>query len=420
MDEHSLGFLLSLLLVFIALSGFMASAETGILALNRHRLRQQAQAGHRSSRRILKLLAHPDRLIGLIRIGSHVGNIAAATVATLLGLKLAGSAGVILTAGLLAFVTLVFAEAGPRTFGANHPERIAPVAAFLLSGLTRLMQPLIRVVNIATNLFFRFQIVKPGKHSLNTADLRHLGDDVFLPPQNQRMLLGVMELDNITVNDVMVPRGEVQGINIEDDIDDIIEQLRRTQHTRLPVYRGELNDCIGILHIRNSTRFIGKPGLTRAEILQYVREPYFVPEGTALPTQLLQFQKLKRRFGLVVDEYGDVQGIVTLEAILEEIVGEFTTDASGNHAEIQPQADGSWLIEGSANIRDINRQLQWQLPTEGAKTLNGLILETLETIPESALSMRVGNYLIEVLQIRDHAVKAARVMRTQAASATTA
>lgn len=409
MDAYSSGFLFSLLLVFIGLSGFMASAESGILALNRHRLRQQAQAGHRSSRRILRLLNHPDRLIGLIRIGSHLGNIAAAAVATLLGLKLAGLPGVIMAAGLLALATLVFAEAGPRTFGADHPERIAPVAAFLLNVLSRLMRPVIALVNVTTNLFFRFPLLR----RFTTRDLRQLGDDVFLPGQHQRMMLGVMELDSITVNDIMVPRGEVQGIDIDDDVDTIIRQLRRTQHTRLPVFRGELNDCIGILHVRNSTRFIGKPDLTRAEILQYVRAPYFVPEGTALPAQLVQFQKLRRRFGLVVDEYGDVQGIVTLEAILEEIVGKFTTQASGRHEDIQPQPDGSWIIEGSASIRDINRRLQWELPTDGPRTLNGLILERLETIPESALSMRIGTYRIEILQVRDHAVRAVRIVREQ-------
>jgi Mg2+/Co2+ transporter CorB len=208
----------------------------------------------------------------------------------------------------------------------------------------------------------------------------------------------------------MVPRGEVEGIDIEADIDSIQRQLRRTHHTRLPVFRGELNNCVGILHVRNSTRFLGRPNLTRAEIMQYVREPYFVPEGTTLPAQLLQFQKLKRRFGLVVDEYGDVQGIVTLEAILEEIVGEFTTRIGDTHRDMHRQPDGSWLIDGGCSIRDINRMLHWDLPVDGPKTLNGLILETLETIPESALSLRLGDYCIEVVQIRDNTVRSARVI----------
>jgi Mg2+/Co2+ transporter CorB len=206
----------------------------------------------------------------------------------------------------------------------------------------------------------------------------------------------------------MVPRGEVLGIDINDDVDNIIRQLRNSRHTRLPVYRGELNDCIGTLHIRNSTRFMGKANLTRAEILQYVRAPYFVPEATPLPAQLIQFQRLRRHFGLVVDEYGDVLGIITLEAILEEIVGKFTSQGSGSQMDIKPQADGSWIVDGSTSIRDINRLLQWQLPIR-ARTINGLILEELETIPDSALSMRIDNYLIEVLHVRDHAVKSVRI-----------
>lgn len=410
MEDASLGFLFGLLAAFIAVSAFFSAAETGIMMANRYRLRHLAKTGNRSAQRILALLAQPDRMIGLILIGNTTANILASSVATLIGLRIGDDSGVAIAAGLLTFVVLIFAEVGPKTFAARNAERVAHVAGFVLTQLLRVLYPLVALVNITTNLFFRFNPLAHGEHGLNRDELRTLVQDVFIPTQHRSMLLGVLELDHITVNDIMIPRGEVQGINIDDDLADIEKQLRRTQHTRLPVFRGELNDCVGILHVRNSTRFLGRPDVTKAEILQYVREPYYVPEGTTLPTQLVQFQKLKRRFGLVVDEYGDVQGIVTLEAILEEIVGEFTTKLSDSHKDILRQPDGSWLIDGGATIRDINRILHWQLPATGPRTLNGLIIETLETIPEFGLSLKIGDYRIEVLQMKDNAVKSARVM----------
>lgn len=409
MDDTPLGLLFSLLVVFIAFSAFFSGSETGIMTANRYRLKHQAQTGNRSAQRILELLAHPDRLIGVILIGNNIVNIGASSVATLIGLQLAGDPGVAIAAGILTFVILIFGEVGPKTFAAKHPEAVAHVAAPVLKILLKALSPLVWLVNITTNTLFRLNSLAKGEHKLNTDELRTLVQDVFLPMQHRKMLLGVLELDNITVNDIMVPRGEVVGIDIEDDIDSIVKQMRSTQHTRLPVFRNDINDCIGILHIRNATRFLGKAGLTKAEILQYVREPYYVPESTSLPTQLVNFQKQKRRFGLVVDEYGDVQGIVTLEAILEEIVGEFTTSVADSHKDMIKQADGSWVIDGGTSIRDINRLLHWQLPISGPRTLNGLIIEQLETIPESALSLKVGSYLIEVLQTRDNTVKTARI-----------
>ncbi len=410
MDDTPLGLLFSLLILFIAFSAFFSGSETGIMTANRYRLKHQAQTGSRSAQRVLDLLAQPDRLIGVILIGNNIVNISASSVATLIGLQIAGDPGVAIAAGILTFVILIFGEVGPKTFAAKHPEAVAHYAAPVLKILLRVLSPLVWLINITTNTLFRLNSLAKGDHKLNTDELRTLVHDVFLPMQHRKMLLGVLELDNITVNDIMVPRGEVSGINIEDDIDNIVKQLRSTQHTRMPVFRGDINDCIGILHIRNATRFLGKADLTKAEILQHVREPYYVPESTSLPTQLVNFQKQKRRFGLVVDEYGDVQGIVTLEAILEEIVGEFTTSITDTHKDMIKQADGSWVIDGSTSIRDINRLLHWQLPTNGPRTLNGLIIEQLETIPESAISMKVGHYLIEVLQTRDNTVKTARIL----------
>jgi Mg2+/Co2+ transporter CorB len=409
-EDISLGTCFGLIVCAVIASAFCVAAETGVMMANRYRLRQLARTGDKGARRILGLLARPDRFVGLMLVLITTANTVAAALAALAGWRLGGSVGVALATGALVLTLVLVAEVGPKRLAAQQPETAARAAAFVLPALLKLLTPLLWLVNITSNVLFRLSpLAKGGPRQLGE-ELRALGEDVFAAGQHRGMLLAVLELDRITVDDIMIPRGEVEGIDIEADIDTIVRQLRRTHHTRLPVYRGELNNCVGILHVRNATRFLGKPELTRAEILQYVREPYFVPEGTTLPAQLLQFQKLKRRFGLVVDEYGDVQGIVTLEAILEEIVGEFTTRIGDSHRDMRPQPDGSWLIDGACSVRDINRMLQWDLPVDGPKTLNGLILEVLETIPESPLSLRLGDYCIEVLQIRDNAVRSARVI----------
>ena len=410
MDETPLGMLFGLLALFIGLSAFFAGAETGIMTANRYKLKHQAKTGSRRAQRVLGLLAQPERLLALLLIGNTMANFAASSVSTLIWLRLFGDRWVAVGVGLATFVALILGEAGPKTFAAFHSERVAYAAAWVLKPLMTVAHPLVWLVNSTTTLLFRINFFSSEKRDkLNADEFQTLVGDVFLPKQHRNMLLGVLELDNITVTDIMIPRQEVVGINMDDDMERIVAQLRTTHHTRLPLYKGELHNTIGILHIRNATRFLGKPALSKEEILRHAREPYYVPEGTPLPTQLVSFQKQKRRMALVVDEYGDVQGIVTLEDILEEIVGEFTTNVSEQHKDITPEPDNTWLIEGSASIRDINRTLHWQLPNKGARTLNGLILEYLETIPESALCLQIDNYLIEVLQIKDNAVKIARV-----------
>jgi Mg2+/Co2+ transporter CorB len=411
LDETPIGWLFGLLALFIGMSAFFSGSETGIMTANRYKLKHAAKTGNRSAQRVLDLLAKTDRLLGILLIGNTLANFAASSVATLIWLRLFGDEGVAIGVGLITFIALIFGEAGPKTFAAFHPERVAYLSAWVLTPLLRIAHPLVWLVNSTTRLLFRINQLAAGEKGdkLNSEELHTLVGEVFLPKHRRNMLLSVLELENITVNDIMIPRHEVVGINIDDDLDRIVAQLRTTHHTRLPVYKGELHNTVGILHIRNATRFMGKPELSKAEILQYAREPYFVPEGTPLTTQLVNFQKMKRRIGLVVDEYGDVQGVVTLEDILEEIVGEFTTNVSETHKDITPQPDGTQLIDGSATIRDINRALHWHLPSSGPRTLNGLILEYLETIPESALSLKIGEYLVEVVQIKDNTVKTARV-----------
>ncbi|HEX5361989.1 MAG TPA: HlyC/CorC family transporter [Fluviicoccus sp.] len=422
MDDTNLGLLFALLAVFILCSAFFSGSETGLMASNRYRLKHRAKLGERNAQRILGLLSQPDRLIGVILIGNTTVNTLVAMVATFIGIALAGRFGVsddvgaTISATILTFVLLIFGEVGPKTFAANHPERVASLASYVLPTLLKLFHPLVWLLNKVTNALFRLnQSGHERKDKLTRDELHTILQDVFLPAKHRNMLLGILELDNITVNDIMIPRQEVAGINMDDEVGEILNILRTTHHTRLPVYRGELNQTIGILHTRNTTRFLGQENVSKADIMQFVREPYYVPESTPLQAQLLQFQKQKRRLGLVVDEYGDVQGIVTLEDILEEIVGEFTTNVADNHQDITPHADGFYVIDGSLGLRDINRSLHWHLPTDGAKTLSGLILEHLETIPDAALGLRLEDYLIEVMQIRDNTIKAARIKRMEAA-----
>ena len=420
MDDSNLGLLFALLVLFILCSAFFSGSETGLMASNRYRLKHRARPGEHRAQRILNLLAQPDRLIGAILIGNNTVNTLAATIATIIGQQIAhnqgidNDTGVGIAAGLLTFVLLVFGEIGPKTFAANHPERVAILASYALPTLLRLLAPLVWFLNRITNALFRYNAHKNDKRDkLTREELHTILQDVFLPAKHRNMLLGILELDNITVNDIMIPRQEVVGINLDDDIDDIIDTLRGTHHTRLPVYKGEFNQVLGILHVRNATRFLGQENLTKTDIMQYVREPYYIPESTPLQAQLVQFQKQKRRLGLVVDEYGDVQGIVTLEDILEEIVGEFTTNIAETHQDILPHSDGYFMMDGSLSIRDINKSMHWQLPTDGAKTLSGLILEQLETIPDAIVGLKLESFYIEVMQIRDNTIKAAKIKRLE-------
>ena len=385
-----------------------------MMSLNRYKLRHQANKGHRSAQRIIKLLEQPDRLIGVILIGNNFVNLLASSIATIIGIRLLGDAGIALATGALLFIILVFAEVSPKTMAALHPERIAFPASLILSPLLKLLYPFVWLINIISNGLLRIVGIKKGSMTadhLSSEELRTVVKESasLVPRRNQGMLINILDLEKVTVDDIMVPRNEIAALNIDDDIEEILSQLKSSQHTRLPVYKGDINQIIGILHIRNATRFLDKSEINKATILQYTREPYFIPESTPLHTQLLNFQKSKRRIGFAVDEYGDVLGLVTLEDILEEIVGEFTTNMADTSKDIYPQDDGSFLIDGTATVREINRALNWQLPTEGPKTLNGLILEALESIPDNSVCVSVDDYRMETIQTKNNIVKTVRV-----------
>ncbi|WP_432697443.1 HlyC/CorC family transporter [Marinobacterium sp. YM272] len=414
MDDASISSLLIILVLLIFCSAFFSSSETGMMSLNRYRLRHLVKNHHRGARQASSLLERPDRLIGLILIGNNFVNILASAIATVIAVRIWGDAGIAIATAGLTLVILIFAEVSPKTVAALHPEKIAFPAAYLLRPMLKLLYPLVWIVNCITNGFLRLlgiRISGSNNEHLSTEELRTLVNEAgsLIPQRNQSMLLGVLELGDVTVNDIMIPRSEVEGIDLELDMEQILLQLSNTKHTRLPVYQGDINQVIGVLHMRNLAQLIQQGRVNKAAIMQVVHEPYFIPESTPLQTQLLNFQKHSRRIGIVVDEYGDIEGIVTLEDILEEIVGELSSDNAEMNQEIHPQEDGSYFIDGTAYIREINKALQWDLPTDGPKTLNGLITETLESLPDANVCLRLGNYHFETLQISDNRVKTVRI-----------
>ena len=384
------------------------------MSLNRYRLKHLVKKKHRGARKASKLLERPDRLIGVILIGNNFVNILASAIATVIAVRLWGDAGIAIATAALTVVILIFAEVSPKTMAALHPEKIAFPASYLLAPLLKLIYPLVWVINGITNTFLRLfgvNVTGDNSHHLSTEELRTLVNEAgaLLPQNNQDMLLGVLELSEVTVSDIMIPRNEVVGIDLDEDIDSIIQHLSQTEYTRLPVYQGELNKVVGILHMRNLAQVFHHGSVTKASILQVIKEPYFIPESTPLQTQILHFQSQNRRIGLVVDEYGDVQGIVTLEDILEEIVGELSSGSSEEDQDFFLQEDGSYYVDGSAYIRDVNKSLEWELPTDGPKTVNGLITENLESIPDSNICLQIENYQIETLQISENVIKTARI-----------
>ena len=413
-NDLPLGLLFGLLFLLIFLSAFFSSSETGMMSLNRYRLNHQANSGDSRARRVLRLLARPDRLIGVILIGNNLVNNLAAAIATVIAIGFFGEVtGAAVGPLALTIVLLIFSEVSPKTYAAIKPERIAYPASLLLEPLLKLLYPLVWLVNAVSNNLLRLvgiKSIESGGESLTRDELRTVVHEAgtLIPHRHQAMLLSILDLENVTVNDIMVPRHEVVGIDLDDSLESILEQVRSSQYTRLPVYKGDINNIIGMLHLRNAARFLSAEEVTKAAIVQEAREPYFIPESTPLHTQLLNFQKQKRRIGIVVDEYGDMEGLVTLEDILEEIVGEFTTDVAGQDQEIRRQEDDSHVIEGTANIRDINRTLGWKLPTDGPKTLNGLILEHLEAFPDGPASLQIGNVRMEILEVRDNLITEAR------------
>ncbi|MEE9423041.1 MAG: HlyC/CorC family transporter [Gammaproteobacteria bacterium] len=414
MNDIPISILFGILALLILLSAFFSGSETGLMTLNRYRLRHLAGIKHKGAVRAQKLLEKPDRLIGLILLGNNFINILAASISTIIALRLYGEAGIAIATFLLTLVILIFAEVTPKTFAALYPERIAFPAAFIFTPLLWLLYPLVWTVNTIANGLLNLFGVKPEDASSNALSQEELRTVVLeagamIPKRHQEMLLNILDLEKVTVEDIMIPRNEIVGIDLDDDWNFIKKQIMSSQYTRLPVFRGGINQIIGFIHLRKLLPLLLSDGINKKELEKMVKETYFIPENTSLNRQMLNFQRNKRRVGLVVDEYGDVLGLATLEDILEEVVGEFTTDPAANIPEYTPQKDGSILVDGSASVRELNRNLNIELPTDGPKTLNGLVVEYLEDIPQLGTSVLLAGYPVDIVQTKDNLVKTLRI-----------
>ncbi len=411
MNEIPLIALFIALVVLIIASGFFSGSETGLMTLNRYRLRHRVRLGHRDAQRVSRLLERPDRLIGLILLGNNFANVLASSLATVIAIKLLGDAGIPIAALLLTLILLVFGEVAPKTLAALHPERIAYPAAFVLWPLLKIFYPLVWIINLMANYLLQLLGVKTDdtrNQPLSPEELRTvvMESSVMIPRRHQQMLLSILDLEEVTVDDIMVPRNEMTGVNLEDEWPVFVEQLSRASHPQVLVYRGHIEQIVGFIQLR---QFIGlvlrKPTANHDDVIALVQEPYFIPEGTPLNKQLLNFQKEEQRIGLVVDEYGDILGLVTLEDILDEIVGEVASDAAELPRNITARDEGGYFVDGGIRIRTLNRALNWQLPTDGPKTLNGLIMEHLESIPEPGTSFILAEHPVEIVEIAGKRVK---------------
>lgn len=421
MNEFSLLTLFGFLILLLVFSGFFSGSETSMMAINRHRLNHLVRKGNKSAKLTAELLGKVDKLLGSILLGNTLLNVAAAALTEIIILRLFGHNETAMMIGTLAiaFVILVFSEIMPKIIAASQPERVALPASYLLHPLIRLFYP---VVSIATAIvrgllwLLRIKIqTDQSKQKMTIEELRGLVLDAehFLPRRHQKMLLNLVDLERITVNNVMVPRNQIEALDINADADQVRDQIITCHHTLLPVYSGMQSNIIGILHLKRVPALLQEPSLNLGQLRDALNEPYFIPSDTPLLKQLQQFQERHARLGLVVDEYGELLGLVTLENILEEIVGEFTTQSPSQTGKFLRHEDGSLLLEGGSSIRDLNRKLGLNLPLDSAKTLNGLILEHLEDIPEAGTSLKIAGYPIEIIQVQDRIVKVARIFPAQ-------
>ncbi len=402
--------------ILIFISAYFSGSETGMMSINRYRLKHLEKQKHRGAKRVSKLLAKPDKLIGLILIGNNLVNIFATLITGIIAQRLYGDTGVFYAGLLLTLVILIFAEITPKTLAALYPEKVAFPSSLILTLLLKLLLPIVVAVNWITNgilAMLGISSEQREQHSLSSEELRTVVNEsgALLKSRDQDMLVSILDLEKVTVEDIMIPRNELIGIDINEDWKRIQKQLTQSTHTRVLLYRDNIDDVVGYVHMRDALRLVSKGQFTKATLLRAVRELYFIPEGTTLNVQLLKFQHAKERLGLVVDEYGDIQGLVTLEDILEEIVGDFTTTMTPTTSdEVNIQPDGSYLVDGSATVRDINKEMTWSFPTDGPKTINGLILEYLEDIPEANLSVRISGYPLEIIEVKDNMIKTVRIL----------
>ncbi|MBN9287812.1 MAG: magnesium/cobalt efflux protein [Gammaproteobacteria bacterium 39-13] len=413
-DTHILSLSLALFFLTLLLT-FFSLSETGILSINRYRLKHLAKTS-KSAQRVQRLLERPDRLLGVILLGNTFVTITASSIATLLGVELIGERwGVIIADILITIVLLIFAEVFPKTLAALYPEKVAFPTSYILQYILKLLYPLVWITNTASNGLLKLcgiSLSQIDSQGITHEELRTVVHETTgrIPSKHRKMLLSILDLEKVTVDDIMVPRHDVVGLDLDNDWDAILGHLTHTQHTFLPVYKQDLNNIKGVIHAKKVLHLMAREEFNEENLMESLDEAFFVPQGTPLTKQMINFQRNKQRFAMVVDEYGDIIGLITLEDILEEIVGDFTTDMATAFTSILEQEDGSYLVEGSTTIREFNRHGAWKLPTSGPKTINGLVIEQLQEIPEVGTCCLIGgNIPIEVVQVQDNRIKALKI-----------
>lgn len=405
MNDIPLSVLFGVLIGLLFLSAFFSGSETALMTINRYRLQHLVKRKHKSAIKVHRLLQRPDRLIGLILLGNNFVNILASSLTTIIAIRITGESGIAIAAGILTLIVLIFSEVAPKTLAASKPEILAYPAAWIYTPLLKLLYPLVWIINLVSNLILRIFGINSNhlnQEKLNVEELKSIvtSSGAALPQRYQNMLVGIIDLESATVEDIMTPRNEIVGLNLEDSLDAIINQIKNSNHTRLPVYKKSINRVIGFLHVRRMFSLISNQDFTKQSIIDNLIKPTFIPASTPLHKQVHNFKEEKVRIGLVVDEYGDVEGIITLDDLLIEIVGELTVEP-----DVRQQKDGSFLVDGSVTIRELNRITRWELPTDGPKTLNGLILEFMETIPKPGTSVNLYGYRLEIIERDGNAVK---------------
>ena len=418
MDEISLGTLFVVLVLILICSAFFSASETSMMALNRLRLNHLVRKGNKSAKLTAKLLSHTDQLLGSMLFGNTLLNTVAASLTGIIIMRLFGASELLFFVGtlLISFVILVFSEIMPKVIAASHPERIALASSYILAPLNKLFYPVVSIATAIVRLFLRLLHIKvqadQSKQTVSLEEVRMLvlEGEHFLPRKHQKMLLNLVDIERIAVNDVMVPRNQIEGLDINAGADVLREQLATCHHTLLPVYENELDNIIGILHVRRALSLMQRDEFSAADLREVLQDAYFIPSDTSLLSQLQHFQERHLRLGLIVDEYGELLGLVTLENIMEEIVGDFTTQSPSRTGKFMRQLDGSMFVEGGSLLRDLNRKMGMHFPLDGAKTLNGLILEHLQDIPEAGTSLKISGYPIEIIQTQDRVVKVARIV----------
>ncbi|MDP6917119.1 MAG: CNNM domain-containing protein [SAR86 cluster bacterium] len=415
MNEIPISILFFLIGVLIFLSAFFSSSETSMMAINRYRLKHLVKEKNRSAKRVSKLLERTDRLLGVILIGNNFTHTLATAIATVIAIRIWSESAVLAVTVFMTIVMIIFAEVMPKTIAALKPESIAFPASYFLKPLSKILSPLVTLVTLVSNgvtKLLGINLNDAEKEELKPEELRTLLQTSRVPKRQENMLMGIFDMDYLSVNDVMIPKNEIVGIDLKDDIQTIVKNLNKVRYTYIPLYKDSIDNISGFLSSNRKADFLSLENPSKTLLKTLVENPLFIPENTPLNKQLSNFQLEKRRIGLIVDEYGDIEGLVTLRDILEIIVGEITSD-NLEKMDIMPQADGTFMIEGGMMIRDINRRIEWDLPTDGPKTLSGLILETAQSIPESNVGITIGPYRLETVLIRDNVVKMAKAEKIE-------